>query len=48
MSSPSGPSIPGWKSFDNAAYIASRLSLLDKAREWVFDDTPRTPAGMPC
>jgi hypothetical protein len=21
------------------------MSLVDKAREWVFDDTPRTPAG---
>lgn len=39
------PSIPGWESFDKGAYIASRMSVLDKARDWVFDGTPRTPAG---
>ena len=39
------PSIAGWDGFDGAGYLASRRSVLDQARDWVFDDSPRTTAG---
>jgi hypothetical protein len=39
------PRLQGWEDVDCAAIIHAHQAQLDEAREWVFDDTPRSKGG---
>ncbi len=39
------PKMPGWEDVDCNALLKAHEAQLNDAREWVFDDTPRSSAG---
>jgi hypothetical protein len=41
----SQPPMPGWEDAEVDDYLKANESLVREVREWVFDDTPRSPEG---